>query len=73
VTLAVCAYCKHPLDPQARTTYRRIVGWERKAFAGSRRGGSDIALRERRDVFACPSCIDRLQQGINPNQGSLPL
>jgi hypothetical protein len=71
VTLAVCTYCKRPVDPRAQTTYRRVLGWERKALARSRRGGSDITLRESRDEFACPTCVDRLQQGLGIGQESL--
>lgn len=51
--------------------WHRIVGWERKAHSASRRSGSDIALRERRELFACDSCIRRQQRNVNANQGSL--
>jgi len=66
-----CTYCGREVDPRAQSTYRRVVGWERKAFAASRRGGSDITLREPRDEYACPTCVDRLQAGVSVNQESL--
>jgi len=66
-----CYFCDRQVDPQARETYRRAVGWERKAIADSRRGGSDIVLRELLEVFACPVCITRQQQGLAPLQESL--
>lgn len=48
-----------------------MVGWERKAGYGSRKYGSDIALREPGDEFACDPCVRRQQRGVNPGQGSL--
>ena len=66
-----CFYCGDQVDPLARSTWRRVVGWERKALAESRRGGSDIVLRETRDEYACPSCVTRLQAGLPVAQESL--
>lgn len=51
--------------------WHRVVGWERKAHTASRRSGSDIALRERRELFACDSCVRRQQRGVNANQQGL--
>jgi hypothetical protein len=65
-----CSFCGEPVDPLDRATYRRIVGWERKAFAASRKSGSDIVLREPRDEFAHPGCILRVQDGIDIGQVS---
>jgi hypothetical protein len=54
--MAACTYCGDPIDPQ--TVYRRVVGWERKSKAASRKAGSDIVLRESRDEFAwTPACV----------------
>jgi hypothetical protein len=66
--LACCVYCSRPVDPSARSTYRRVQGWEHKALAESRRGGSDIVLREAVDVFACDVCVTRLQNGLSVSQ-----
>lgn len=67
-----CAFgCGREIDPDASSTYRRIQGWERKAVLDSRRGGSDISLREQLDEYACPVCIDRLKDGVNVNQTAL--
>lgn len=68
---ARCHYCSVPVDPTDRRTYRRVVGWERKALASSRRSGSDIVLRETRDEYACAGCIVRLQQGLDVRQEAL--
>jgi hypothetical protein len=68
---ARCHYCGDPVDPQSRFTWHRIVGWERKAVSASRKGGSDIALREQREEFACDQCVHRLQQGLAPLQEAL--
>jgi hypothetical protein len=66
-----CHYCGIPVNPFAPGTLQRVEGWERKAAAESRRGGSDIILREPREEFACSRCIVRLQQGLAPAQESL--
>jgi len=66
-----CFYCREPIDPLDRSVWRRVVGWERKGFAESRRGGSDIVLREPRDEYACPGCVVRLQAGLPVAQESL--
>jgi hypothetical protein len=66
-----CHYCTLPVDPDAPSTYRRIEGWERRALGVSRRGGSDITLREQLDVFACPVCIERLRSGLSVGQEAL--
>jgi len=66
-----CFYCGEPVDPFSRFTWRRVVGWERKATAVSRKSGSDIALREPRDEYACDVCISRLKLNVAPGQVSL--
>ena len=67
-----CKYCGTELDPGSRYIWHRIQGWEKKAFASStRRGGSDISLREQLDEFACDTCIRKLKSGISPGQDSL--
>lgn len=73
VYTAPCSYCGSAVDPFARTTYRRIVGWERKLGkrASGAQAGSDITLREPRDEYACTACIDRLRRGIPAGQSSL--
>lgn len=68
-TVPRCSFCRAECDP--RFMWQRIQGWERKAQGGSRRGGSDIALRERREEFACGHCIDQIRNGRSPKQGAL--
>ena len=62
--VARCTYCTKPVDPNSRYTYTRVMGWDRPGKAG----GSDISLRERLEVFACPTCIERIRSGVNPAQ-----
>lgn len=65
-----CSFCREPVDPAS--SYRRVSGWERKAYGRtSRKGGSDIVLRESHDEFACSACITRIKAGINAEQGAL--
>jgi hypothetical protein len=66
-----CHFCGEPVDPLARDTFRRVVGWEKKALAESRKGGSDIVLREPGAGFAHSRCITLVQQGVAIGQGSL--
>jgi hypothetical protein len=69
---ARCHYCGSAVDPFARSTWQRVHGWQRRALSGtSRRGGSDIAVREAREQWACDECVRRLQRGVAPRQGSL--
>jgi predicted RNA-binding Zn-ribbon protein involved in translation (DUF1610 family) len=65
----VCTYCGESVAESL--AYRRVSGWERKALGASRKGGSDIVLREAHDEFACAACIARLKAGINVEQGAL--
>jgi hypothetical protein len=64
-----CTFCGEPIVPA--TAYQRVMGWERKATSASRKGGSDIALREQLQEFACPVCITRLRSGFPVEQESL--
>lgn len=66
-----CAECGDPIDPRSASTWRRVVGWERKAQATSRKSGSDIAVREPRDEYAHDRCIRLLQRGLAPGQEPL--
>lgn len=67
-----CFFCGEPVDPTARTTWRRVRGWERKAPSSSTRaGGSDISMRESTGEVACDVCIVRVKTGVSPGQVSL--
>jgi hypothetical protein len=62
-----CTYCERPVNPQARETWHRVIGWERPG----RKGGSDIACRQPQARYACDMCVRRMQRGVSPAQGSL--
>ena len=67
-----CVHCNRVVDPNDINVFQRVVGWERKAFLPSRRGGSDIVLRENIvDLFSCQFCIDKLKAGVNVAQETL--
>lgn len=68
---ACCQFCREPIDPTDRSVWRAIRGWERKGFGESRRGGSDIVLRENTGELACALCVTRLQQGLSVAQEQL--
>ena len=68
----VCVYCHRTVDPNDPGVHQHVTGWERKAYSASRRGGSDIVLRETTpDVFACQFCVDKLKAGVSVAQESL--
>ena len=68
-----CHYCGDPIDPFDRFTWRRVVGWERIAGvrASGKHGGSDITLRQPRDEYAHPHCVERIKSGLSVRQESL--
>lgn len=63
-----CTFCGREVDPNSKLIWRRVEGWERKGFGGSRRGGSDIALRHVTDEVACPACIEHQRMGLSVSQ-----
>jgi hypothetical protein len=69
---APCTYCGTPVDPTSRYVWTRIQGWEKKAYVSStRKGGSDISLREHLEQYACEDCIRKLKRGVSPGQATL--
>lgn len=62
-----CEFCNCKVNPSSRYVWHRVVGWERKGKAG----GSDIALRERRDGFACDPCVSMMRNQLHFAQLSL--
>jgi len=65
-----CAFCGRQIDP-ASQTWRRVVGWEKKATAETRRGGSDIVFRQPLDEYAHDRCIQLERAGVSVAQESL--
>lgn len=62
-----CSYCGEMVDAFDRTTFVRIIGWEKKGKSG----GSDIVLRQRMDEWAHPHCVDKAKKKIPIGQGTL--
>jgi hypothetical protein len=74
VTETICALgCGRPVDPDARSTYRSISGWEGKRLKG---GANAIALREETGRFAHLHCVQRetsnRKRNIPPGQLGFP-
>jgi hypothetical protein len=64
--------CGTEVDPNMRGTWRQIIGWEHKSpKSSSRRGGSDISMREPTGQYACDQCMMRVKSGLSPQQGAL--
>lgn len=66
-----CVYCQNEVAIGDPHSYRRVLGWEQKGKSQSRKGGSDIVLREAINEVACGPCITRLKLGFNAKQESL--
>lgn len=68
-----CFYCNQEFD--SKHAWQRCYGWQRKASGGSRRGGSDVALRQpyMPEQFACAPCIDAMAHGRSPQQEGFDL
>jgi hypothetical protein len=49
-----CALCGTGINPTASGVAQRVVAWELKATASSRKSGSDIIGRQQLQEFACP-------------------
>jgi hypothetical protein len=66
-----CRECRAPLLPDDPNTYVRVTAWERKSASPSRRGGSDVVLRQRLEEFLCSTCVAQAKRGLAPLQESL--
>jgi hypothetical protein len=62
-----CTFCNRLIDPEARSSFRRVSGWQAGRAHG---GGVALALPERAQVWACLECIDRRRRG-HAEQGEL--
>ena len=61
-----CFYdCGRAVDP-ADAWQRRTVGWTEREHPGK-----NILCREPRDQYAHARCVEMMQGGLNPGQGSL--
>ena len=60
-----CVTCEKEVDPNARTTWQRVIGWERKRKGG---GTNAVALRETLQQFMCGECMIQRLEGIDPMQ-----
>lgn len=59
-----CVFCDEKIDPRDTTAWQRVVGFQRRGQGASRRGGSDITLRETRQEFAHDKCVRRRKRGV---------
>lgn len=66
-----CTFCNG--SSGAEPEYRLVTAWEKRSRSASRRGGSDLFLRQPHpdNEWACGPCIGRLRDGLSVEQGSL--
>jgi hypothetical protein len=65
-----CPLCGQPVhDPDLGVV--EVAGFELKSQQASRRGGSDIVLREPTGRVAHPDCVVRARAGLSPLQEQL--
>jgi hypothetical protein len=60
--------CGSDIDPA--TDFQQVVGWERITPPPSTKGKS-VHAQERKKIYACRWCIERLKRGISLDQESL--
>ena len=65
-----CSLCSGPIH-QGERFDRQITAWERRGLGQSRRGGSDVLLREHTDRVAHSRCVDASKSGVSPQQEQL--
>jgi hypothetical protein len=60
-----CPLCHQPVDPDARGTMQRVVGWQQKAGTreSGKHGGSDIYMRRTMQEFAHAYCVRLARDG----------
>lgn len=69
--VATCHFCGQDVQVGSQHVWQRTVGWERKAPGDTRKGGSDIALREPRDDWAHDECVQLQKRGLGHLQESV--
>lgn len=64
--LPYCSLCHRDIDPNGKTTYRKVTGWEKNRGDGE----GTQATRERRFAgeFAHALCLDVHSRGEDPKQ-----
>jgi DNA-directed RNA polymerase subunit RPC12/RpoP len=72
MSYANCSRCKSTVVPDAPSTLRRVIAWEKKATAASRRSASDVVLREPAEPaeYLCSPCSHAIKAGVAPLQQS---
>lgn len=72
-TLVNCVRCLAPLEADATSTLRRVIAWEKKTTAPSRRSASDLVLREPVEPaeYLCSGCAHAIKAGVAPMQATL--
>lgn len=68
-----CCHCHGASG--AEPDHRLIVGWERRSKSVTRRGGSDVFLRQQHPSgqWACGPCVSKLRDGLSVGQETLAL
>lgn len=65
-----CALCNGPIQ-NGEILAEQITAWRVKGIGTSRRGGSDVVLRETTGRVAHQRCLDRQRSGVSVQQGQL--
>ena len=59
--MAVCAFCKRPVDPDSSLTYHKYEGWARKRAKG---GLNALTLQEPLGFYAHYECVEQTKRGL---------
>lgn len=60
-----CSSCSLLFDERIVVMWSKVEGWEKKRDAG---GTNHVALRTPLDEFMCPTCMDKLRNGLAAGQ-----
>ena len=63
-----CSQCTRLVDERFEMVWHKVTGWEHKRDAG---GTNHLALRRPQNEFMCDECMEKLRNGLSPQQGSL--
>lgn len=73
MTVLRCDYCGCSVDLSDGRSGQRVVAWEVRSIDPARKHGRDVILREHLQLFACGTCLEKLNSGLSINQEALQI
>lgn len=63
-----CDKCGNPVNDRSESVWNFVTGWEKKREGG---GTNHIALRTPQNQFRCNVCMQRMLDGVDPEQQTI--